>query len=206
MLTTKNIVVKKHARVFSFGDLKTAKEVWLLFHGYGQNIPDFFKPFETFSKDKTFIIPEGLSRFYQKGILGKTGASWMTTQDRDHEIIDQLNFLDTVYQQYELKGKKVNVFAFSQGVQTASRWIEKRKIELNRIVLWSGNTPKLIAENPNNWFNSQVLEFYIGNKDQFVQNEKWEEFFKLKSYYKPTYYEGDHFFNSELLKKFIFNL
>ena len=44
MLTTKNIAIEKHVRVFSLGNLETAKEVWLLFHGYGQDIETFFAP------------------------------------------------------------------------------------------------------------------------------------------------------------------
>lgn len=205
MLTTKNIVVQKHARVFSFGDIENSNEVWILFHGYGQNIPDFFKPFENLAKGKTFIIPEGLSRFYQKGISGKTGASWMTSDNRDNEISDQIKYLNTIYKDYNLKQKKVNVFAFSQGVPAAARWIEESKIETNRIILWSGNTPEFIAEQPNNWFNAFPIEFYIGENDQFVPKGKWKEFFSLYKHYNHTVYKGDHFFNSDLLARFVFN-
>lgn len=205
MLRTKNIVVKKHARVFTFGDVETAEEVWLIFHGYAQNIKDFLEAFQPFTQHKTFIIPEGLSRFYQKGISGKVGASWMTSEHRALEIEDQINYLNEVYNSLDLKDKKINIFAFSQGVAAAARWIEEAKIKTNRLVFWSGNTPKNIALSPKTFVNQQNPEFYVGKNDQFASIETWNKFFNAAPHYKPVFHDGNHFFTSEELDQFIFN-
>lgn len=204
MLTSKNIVVKKHARVFSWGDINSSNEVWILFHGYGQNVTDFFEPFKNFGNHNSFIIPEGLSRFYQKGINGKVGASWMTSEGRIKEIEDQLDYLDTIYEEYNLSNKKINVFAFSQGAPTAARWIDKSKIKANRLIFWSGNIPKSLASEKSNWIHSLLPEFYIGNNDQFAHLEIWESFFQEHNHLNYTTYKGDHFFNEKLLREYIF--
>lgn len=206
MLTTNNIVIEKHARVFSFGAINTAEEVWLLFHGYGQNIPEFFEPFKAFSAEKTFVVPEGLSRFYQKGIFGKVGASWMTSEERESEIQDQFTFLNKVYKEYNLENKKLNVFAFSQGAPTAARWIEAFNINTNRLIFWSGNIPEEIAKDENNWINKQSPEFYIGKQDQFATLDIWMKFFNQHKHYTPLLYDGDHYFTKDLLKKVFSNL
>lgn len=204
MLSTNNIVVEKHARVFTFGDIKSADEVWLMFHGYAQNIEDYFEAFEPFTEEKCFIIPEGLSRFYQKGITGKVGASWMTSEDRKLEIIDQITYLNEVYKNFDLANKKVNVFAFSQGAMTASRWIEESKIKTNRLIFWSGNIPEQIATNPASFLNQQKPEFFVGKNDQFAPLEIWMKFFNSAPHYNPTLHDGTHFFTTEELREFIF--
>ena len=206
MLTTKNIAIEKHVRVFSLGNLETAKEVWLLFHGYGQDIETFFAPFQNLNTSTEFIIPEGISRFYQKGFFGKVGASWMTSEDRDLEIIDQYNYLNKIFKEYKLVDKKINVFAFSQGAPVAARWIEEFKIKVNRLIFWSGNIPDSIASNLNGSVNNQNPEFYIGENDQFASLDVWMAFFKKHPHFTPVFYNGNHFFTSEEISQYVFNL
>ena len=206
MLTTKNIAIEKHVRVFSLGNLETAKEVWLLFHGYGQDIETFFAPFQNLNTSTEFIIPEGISRFYQKGFFGKVGASWMTSEDRDLEIIDQYNYLNKIFKEYKLVDKKINVFAFSQGAPVAARWIEEFQIKVNRLIFWSGNIPDSIASNLNGPVNNQNPEFYIGENDQFASLDVWMAFFKKHPHFTPVFYNGNHFFTSEEISQYVFNL
>jgi predicted esterase len=205
MLRTKNIPIQKHIRVFSSGNTKTANEIWILFHGYGQNIKTFFEPFKHLNSKAVFIIPEGISRFYQKGIHGKVGASWMTSENRELEIIDQYNYLNQVFNEYELSGKKINIFAFSQGAPVAARWIEKFKIKVNRLIFWSGNIPESVSNNLNGSVNLQNPEFYVGKKDQFTSLKVWMTFFEKHNHFKPVFYDGNHFFTSQQLAQFVFN-
>ena len=206
MLTTKNIAIEKHVRVFSLGNLETAKEVWLLFHGYGQDIETFFAPFQNLNTSMAFIIPEGISRFYQKGFFGKVGASWMTSEDRDLEIIDQYNYLNKIFKEYKLVDKKINVFAFSQGAPVAARWIEEFQIKVNRLIFWSGNIPDSIASNLDGFVNKQNPEFYIGENDQFASLDVGMAFFKKHPHFTPVFYNGNHFFTSEEISQYVFNL
>ena len=206
MLRTKNIPIQKHVRVFSSGNIKTADEVWLLFHGYGQDIKTFFEPFKQLNSKKVFIIPEGISLFYQKGIHGKVGASWMTSENRELEILDQYNYLNQVFKEYELIKKKINIFGFSQGASVAARWIEEFQIKVNRLIFWSGNIPDSIASNLDGFVNKQNPEFYIGENDQFASLDVWMAFFKKHPHFTPVFYNGNHFFTSEEISQYVFNL
>ena len=205
MLRIKNIAIEKHVRVFSQGNLEKAKEVWLLFHGYGQDIDTFFSPFQDLKASTAFIIPEGISRFYQKGFFGKVGASWMTSESRDLEIIDQYNYLNTIFNEYNLVEKKINVFAFSQGAPVAARWIEEFNITVNRLIFWSGNIPDSIASNPDGFVNKQNPEFYIGKNDQFTSLDVWKIFFEKHPHLTSVFYDGNHFFTSTEISKYVFN-
>ena len=205
MLTIKNIAIEKHVRVFSQGNIEKSKEIWLLFHGYGQDIDTFFKPFQNLKTRTVFLIPEGISRFYQKGFFGKVGASWMTSESRDLEIIDQYNYLNTIFKEYNLLEKKINVFAFSQGAPVAARWIEEFNITVNRLIFWSGNIPDSIASNPDGFVNKQNPEFYIGKNDQFTSLDVWKIFFEKHPHLTSVFYDGNHFFTSTEISKYVFN-
>lgn len=204
MLSTKNIIVQKHARIFLSKPVNQEDELWILFHGYGQNVDDFYNSFTTkqFS-DKCFIIPEGLSRFYQKGINGNVGASWMTNEDRELEILDQKNYLNQIIENFDLSNRKINIFAFSQGVATAARWISESELNIGKLIFWSGNIPtQLLLDKQNNlWrFNPH---FFIGEEDQFASKKNWSLFTKQLNKNKFTFYKGDHFFTPELVTKYV---
>ena len=204
MLSTKNIIIKKHARIFISKPINDHDEIWILFHGYAQNINEFYNLFNNKTyEDKCFIIPEGLSRFYQKGMKGTVGSSWMTTEDRELEIIDQKKFLDQIIDDFGLNNHKINVFAFSQGAATAARWISNSNININKLYFWSGNIPDNILMNKEDKLWKYSPHFYIGNKDQFTSIEKWEKFTSNLKESQFTIYKGNHYFTPELIDNYI---
>lgn len=194
MLTTKNIITQKHARVFISSPKKGYKITWILFHGYAQNIDDFFGYFETFKDEVRFIIPEGLSRFYQKGMNGKVGSSWMTSEEREFEILDQFHFLNNMLKDFKINVAQTNVFAFSQGAATASRWINQFKLDFNKVCFWSGIVD--FEKHPN--LNPNKTELFIGDNDRFIDSAS------IKPTLKSMIYEGGHFFTTKLLQQYIF--
>ena len=65
----------------------TTREIWVIFHGYGQLAEEFAQDFDTLkSPDNVFIFPQGLSTFYLKSVAGKVGANWMTSHERAQDI------------------------------------------------------------------------------------------------------------------------
>lgn len=92
--------------------------------------------------------PEGLSRFYTDPDHTRVGATWMTREDREHEIADQAEYLDRLVA-HLIAGSggamRVNVLGFSQGVATACRWAVRGKTRFGKLVLWSGAIPPDIA-------------------------------------------------------------
>ena len=99
-----HILVTKTARYFTLGELnENTRELWFVLHGYAQLASDFIQDFEGLDNGTRFIVaPEGLNKFYARGFGGKPAASWMTSEDRENEIIDYINYLNTKRQALKL--------------------------------------------------------------------------------------------------------
>ena len=119
-----HLQVKRTARYFTLGELnESTQNVWFVLHGYGQLAQFFIRKFEVLNDGQTFIVaPEALSRFYLEGVSGRVGASWMTKEERPHEISDYIFYLNHLYDTL-LEGRDVykltiNFLGFSQGTAT----------------------------------------------------------------------------------------
>lgn len=169
--TFHSLLVPRHARIGIVGDLAGASEAWLILHGYGmlaQGILHWFRHAER--PGRVLVAPEGLSRFYQehKG-LRTVGASWMTREDRIHELEDQQGYLDLVAAELLGAIPRVEVHGFSQGVAAAARWTQRRTRPVARLVCWGGTLPPemdlaalgaAVAPEP--------IHFAVGERDAWV--------------------------------------
>ena len=132
------------ARYHTLGDPASATHIWIVLHGYGQLARYFLRPFEGLETGQLIAAPEGLSRFYSDIAHTRVGATWMTREDRDHEIIDQAVYLDRLAEHLQRQcapGTPLSVLGFSQGVATACRWALSTQVEMERLVLWGGTIP-----------------------------------------------------------------
>lgn len=206
------ISIQKTARFVTLGQPTQAlKQVWYVFHGYGQLATEFVQEFAYIANgSRYFIAPEGLSRFYCSGASGKVGASWMTREDRLYEISDYLNYTNAVYEKVneELPDQNVKkvLFGFSQGVSTVCRWLEQVNIQADRLILWAGTIPpeldlwKIKAHYPD-------LEVYIvvGIKDPLAKpgliKEDEARLEKSELHYKKIRFEGKHELHPPTLRK-----
>lgn len=144
----RHITVPRTARYHTLGTAGS-KEVWFVLHGYGQLARYFLHHFEGLEEGRLIVAPEGLSRFYLDGSFGRVGASWMTREDREVEIADQLAYLDALAKQVSGDAAlPVNVLGFSQGVATACRWAAMGKTRIQRIVVWGGSMPPELGQDP----------------------------------------------------------
>ena len=89
------------------------------------------------------MAPEGLSRFYltENPAERRVGASWMTKEDRLHEIDDYVRYLDALYDQLATGKEKVTALGFSQGSATACRWTMLGAARIDRLIVWGGEVP-----------------------------------------------------------------
>lgn len=121
-----HVKVSRTARYFTIGECsEKTRNVWIVCHGYGQLASYFIRNFESLTTqgDTLIVAPEALSRFYLAGTGGRVGATWMTREDRLHEITDYLDYLDTLLltiSQPLPADVKVFVLGFSQGVDRKS--------------------------------------------------------------------------------------
>ena len=140
------LTTARTARYFTLGVPERATDLWFVCHGYGQLAARFlerFGPLET--PQRCFVAPEGLSRFYlsESPAERRVGASWMTREDRLHEIDDYVRYLDAVYADVAPPPGKHSVTAlgFSQGTATVCRWAALGTSRIDRLILWGGEVP-----------------------------------------------------------------
>src|SRR5213596_3914967 len=138
----------RSARYFTLGSPEHAAEVWFVCHGYGQLASRFLERFRPIESERRCIVaPEGLSRFYltERPAERRVGASWMTREDRLHEIDDYVRYLDALYREVlgrvEGPAARVAALGFSQGTATVSRWAALGQSRLHHVVLWGGELP-----------------------------------------------------------------
>ena len=138
-----SLEVTRTARVATLGSPASADTWWVVLHGYGQLAADFVTQFEpVVSSNRCVVAPEGLSRFYVDGLEShdEVGASWMTREDRAHEIDDYVAYLDDAVRHLRSSeaDPTIRVLGFSQGAATASRWALFGDTAVDRLVLWGG--------------------------------------------------------------------
>ena len=208
------VEVPRTARYFSLNSVQPkTKNVWLVFHGYGQLSEYFIKHFENLNPEENFIIAlEGLSRFYVDGLSGRVGASWMTKDDRELEIQDQSNYINLVLEDAGIdpldKSYNLIVLGFSQGTATAVRWFANNEIRPSQLVLWAGLFPHDVnALEKADIFSELPVHFVYGNEDQFLKDvnieEKTSEFEKMGMKLNVWTFEGKHVMNRTTLAKIV---
>lgn len=205
MITTKHLEIKKTARYYTYGQpTKQTKYLWIACHGYGQLASNFIKNFEGFDPKLHYVVaPEGLSRFYWGGFTGKPVASWMTAEDRLHEIKDYVNYLNDVYEKaiaevgIAPENLLINVLGFSQGTATVSRWTTLGKAKVDNLFIWGGNIAHdLVWDKAVAILNNLQLHVIYGLKDPFIspaQVEKQRAFLAAKEIkYQTITYDDKH--------------
>ena len=188
------------------------KNIWLIFHGYGQLSEEFANSFTSLvSNDNVLIFPQGLSKFYLKGVGKQVGASWMTAHDRDIDISNYIGYLDRLYD-LEIKPSrnsvKFNLLGFSQGGHTVSRWISHSGISYDKLVLWGSSLAHEISHaHVREHFSSGENFIIIGDRDRFIDDEKLmlakRRYSKIGFNYQLISFVGGHEILPEVLEKII---
>jgi len=177
-MTAHHISVGRTARYFTLGPAAvTAREVWIVLHGYGQLAARFLRHFAPLDDGaRCLVAPEGLSRFYvEAGRNDKIGASWMTRDDRLAEIDDYIRYLDALYVEV-MRGVgmavRVTVLGFSQGTATASRWLAQGNARAGRLILWCGEVPPDLdlAAASGRWRKTDVT-LVVGSEDPYITSK-----------------------------------
>lgn len=156
-----SLEVLRSARVLALGGEGPEPgptSTWFVLHGYRQLARRFIRRFRAVaSPGRRVVAPEALSRFYlevgegRHGEGDRVGASWMTREDREREIVDYVRYLDRVARDFpeparvgggsSTKGHRT-VLGFSQGAHTAARWMGLGSARADRLVLWGAGFPR----------------------------------------------------------------
>jgi predicted esterase len=180
-----HLSVTRTARYFAVGGEgepgEAIHELWIVCHGYGQLAAKFLQPFVPLATpSRRIVAPEGLSRFYlERSRVGvntdaDVGATWMTREDREHEIADQVAYLDALIDHLvpagAASGVRLRVLGFSQGVATVARWLARgRGVPAREVILWAGSFPPDVDRA---LFASRLagapVVFVVGTRDQLA--------------------------------------
>lgn len=203
-----HIQVTKTARYYTLGQLNEyTQEVWLVMHGYAQLAADFIQDFEALNDGTRFIVaPEGLNKFYARGFGGKPVATWMTSEDREAEIADYINYLTVLYQSLNLPPQaKVVVLGFSQGVATASRFIHHTQQKIDAFVIYSGEIAAELANPVSTQIKNKPITYITGTNDPFITPEKHQRVYELMRELnaKIIEFDGGHEIKKEVLLKLL---
>lgn len=212
-IVSKNISVKRTARYFVSNEKKNPKTLLFVLHGYGMPARHFLQEFKELDNENTLIVsPEGLSRFYTKGFYGNIGASWMTSEDRENEINDYVNYLDEVYNEVlsnlESKSEKIIFLGFSQGGATVTRWAAKGKSDAEILIIHSSDIPKDIDFSILKEKSVRMkLHCVYGDEDKSIRKENFESSVNLLKEkniaFEQHVFNGGHNVNIETVKNII---
>lgn len=181
----RHLQVPRFARYSIMGSLEgDLSEVWIVCHGHGQLARRFLSRFLPLERpDRLFIAPEALSRYYLSPPVDgphapgtPVGATWMTSEDREFEIQDYVNYLDLLHDEIfsvvDRSKVRLWVLGFSQGVATVARWVARGNVDPDRVVLYAGVLPpELDAESAARLARRSPLTIALGTSDDFASPE-----------------------------------
>jgi predicted esterase len=146
-MKTLSLATGIHGRVL-VRDVPAAGVAVLGFHGYMENADIQLKRLSALpgSERWTLVSVQGLHRFY----LGRTEtvvAGWMTRQDRDDMIFDNIAYYDRVVEAVVPPGVQIITIGFSQGVAMAFRGGVRGRRKASGIIALGGDVPpELLAD------------------------------------------------------------
>lgn len=216
-METHAIETIRTARYVTLGGSDEVQEVWLACHGYGQLAERWARHFEPIANPtRLVIVPEGLSRFYLDDRYQRVGASWMTREDREAEIADQIRYLDAVVRVacdrvgVRPEATRLVGFGFSQGTATVARWLERsplaasREARADRLILWGGRLPHdLDLDTHRGWLTRAEIVLVAGDRDPIATPARViEQENRLRDADIPhriVSYSGEHRLNARVL-------
>ena len=115
------------------------------FHGYGESAERHLRELDQVDGigDWLVVSVQGLHRYYDRRD-GEVVASWMTSQDRERMITNNLSYvasiIDTIHRRYETTSTIVYC-GFSQGVAMAYRAATRLPLTAAGIIALAGDVP-----------------------------------------------------------------
>jgi len=187
-MKTLSIETPTHGRVLLRSGLNSSNRVPISvtpvvivgFHGYAQSAEDMMETLEALpgSEAWTLAAVQGLHRFYTRGDQ-KVVASWMTRQDREESIADNIVYCDRVLDavreqeigtQFEELSPDLLFLGFSQGVAMAYRAALLGRHRVAGIIAIGGDVPPDVKGVPaERWPRVHVA---AGTTDQWYTPEK----------------------------------
>lgn len=185
------------------------KNVWLVFHGMSYLSRYFLKNFKGLDAEENYIIaPQAPSKSYIQPAFKHVGATWLTKENTPAETENIMRYIDAVLKVERIPNHvKFIVLGYSQGVSIAMRYLAKRKLHCNTLVLMSGGIPKELVKEDFKFLNANVKHIY-GIHDEYLDEERMHfETSRIKELFddrvKIIPFDGKHIVNVELINSLV---
>tara|TARA_R110002049_G_scaffold224721_1_gene396546 strand:- start:633 stop:1271 length:639 start_codon:yes stop_codon:yes gene_type:complete len=182
------------------------KTVWFVCHGMGYLSRFFLRYFKNLNTDENYIIaPQAPSKFYIQPRM-HVGANWLTKDNTESGTENIMNYFDSVLEAEKIP-ENVNliVFAYSQGVSVAMRYLAKRQFQCSQLVLHSGGIPQELAAKDFKYLSEDTkVKLIYGTKDEYLdetriqlESERAKDLFEKRISFMP--FDGKHIVNVEFI-------
>jgi predicted esterase len=185
------------------------KNVWFVCHGMGYLSRYFLNYFQNLNSDENYIIaPQAQSKYYIPPKFQYVGSSWLTKENTVKETENVMQYFDAVFEAEAIpKEKNLIVMGYSQGVSVAMRYIAKRQLQCEQLILHSGGIPRELNAEDFNFLNAKVYLVY-GTKDEYLNEDRMQEernraFELFGNNVTIIPFEGKHEVNVELISSLI---
>lgn len=187
---------------------QNTQRVWFVCHGMGYLSRYFLKYFKALDPRENYIIaPQAPSKYYQQPKM-YVGANWLTKDNTSQGMSNVINYFDAIFNNEGLpqKGKEFIVLGYSQGVSVALRYLAKKKVNCDKLIIHSGGIPKELESQDFKYLNPNCKVYLVyGNNDEFLTKERLkDEFEKANSLFPKQLeicsFEGRHIVNVDFIK------
>lgn len=187
------------------------QNVWFVCHGIGYLSRYFLKYFDELNTDENYIIaPQAQSKYYLGSKYKHVGASWLTKENTLKEIDNIIHYFDAVLEAEKIPSNmNIIVLGYSQGVSVLARYVAKRELRCDQMVLLSGGIPKELNNNDFKFLEGKTkVSLIYGAQDEYL-NEKFmvdarKRFYNLFGDTASIItFDGKHEVKKEIINKII---
>lgn len=152
------------------------KNVWFVCHGMGYLSRYFLKYFKDLNPVENYIIaPQAQSKYYLPPNFKHVGGSWLTKENTIKETKNVMRYFDAVFEVEVIpKGKNLIIFGYSQGVSVAMRYLARKQLPCEQLILHSGGIPRELTSDDFRFFDGKVYLVY-GTHDEYLDEARMKE-------------------------------
>ena len=202
MVRTLSLAAPTHGRVL-VRDVGSARGLFVGFHGYMENADIQMERLVAVpgAEEWTLVSVQGLNRFY-RGRSQDVVAGWMTRQDREDAIRDNVAYVDNVIEATRTANEPIVYTGFSQGVSMAFRAAIRGKVRAAGVIAVGGDVPPELLADAQSWFPRVLL--MRGTRDEWYTTEKMGQDYRALrprvDDVQTVEYEGAHEWTEEVAR------
>lgn len=169
-MRTISVAAPTHGRVL-VRDVGSPRGLLIGFHGYMENAAIQMDRLAAVpgTDQWTLVSVQGLNRFYRSRTQ-EVVAGWMTRQDREDAIRDNVVYVDNVVELTRDGDIPIVYAGFSQGVAMAFRAAVRGTVKAAGLIAVGGDVPPELFADAKSWFPRVLL--MRGTRDEWFTAEK----------------------------------